>query len=272
MSFDDQTYAQIASYLNNQMDGAEKTAFEAQLESDAELASFLETYKNLEGVYNEEKWTIKATASVDEIKEIARQFRADDVVDLSKKIRAIQQENSSKNPTKKKTYFYYISSAVAVAAICTLFYFSFMQPLSPTDAFEQYHNWNTLPSFQDKGIIDNDTKANLIKAETLFEEEKYKEALALFSSTTKNKTYIPNAALYIGISQLELQQYTEALKTFEVLKNSDVIDKHKAYWYTALVYLKQDDADNAKKILETLVQNPDYYNFKKAQKLLKKLK
>lgn len=272
MSFDDQTYAQIASYLNNQMDEVEKTAFEALLESDAELTSFLETYKTLEGVYNEEKWTIKTTASIDEVKELARQFRADDVVDLSKKIRTIQQENHTQKSPKKKTYFYYISSAVAIAAIFTLFYFSFMQSLSPADAFEQYHNWNTLPSFQDKGIIDDDTKANLIKAETLFEEKKYKEALTLFSSTTKNKTYIPNAALYIGISQLELQQYTAALKTFEILKNSDAIDHHKAYWYTALVYLKQDDADKAKKILEVLVQNPDYYNSKKAQKLLKKLK
>lgn len=271
MSFDDQTYARIASYLNNQMDEAEKTAFEALLESDAELASFLETYKTLEGVYNEEKWTVKTTASVEEVKKLAHQFRTDDVLDLSKKIRAIQQENHVQKSPKRKTYFYYISSAVAVAAIFTLFYFSFMQSLSPNEAFEQYHNWNTLPSFQDKGIA-GDTKANLIKAETLFEEGKYKEALTLFSSTTKNIDYNPNAALYIGISQLELQQYSEALKTFDVLKNSDAIDKHKAHWYTALIYLKQGDAEKAKNTLEILIQNPTYYNYEKAQKLRKKLK
>ncbi|WP_430411296.1 tetratricopeptide repeat protein [Kordia sp.] len=271
MSFDDQTYAQIASYLNNQMDETAKKAFETLLQSDAELASFLETYKTLEGVYNEAKWTVTTTASVEEIKELAQQFRAADVVDVSTKIRAIQQENRVQKSPKKKTYFYYISSAIAVAAICTLFYFSFMQSLSPNDAFEQYHNWSTLPSFKDKGIA-NTTKANLIKAETLFTQENYKEALALFSSTTNNQVYNPKAVLYIGVSQLELQQYSEAIQTFHQLKNSDAIDNHKAYWYLTLVYLKQNDAEKAKQTLEILVQNPANYNFDKAQKLLKKLK
>lgn len=268
MSFDDQTYAQIASYLNNQMDEAEKTAFEAQIKSDTELASFIETYATLEGVYNEEKWTIEANATAEELKELAAQFRADDVADISKKIRTIQKQNNSQHKSKRKTYFYYISTAVAIAAVFTLFYFSFMQSLTANDAFEKYHDWSTLPAFQTK----SETVNSLPRARAFFNEEKYSDALRLFTFYSNSNPYNPNVALYIGVCQLELQEYSEALKTFAILQSSDAIDNHKAYWYTAMVYLKQNDAKKAKEILKILVENPSYYNAEKAQELLKKLK
>lgn len=268
MSFDDQTYSQITSYLNNQMDDTEKTAFEAQVESDTELASFLETYTTLEGVYNEEKWAIKTTATKEEIKELAKQFRTGEVADISKKIRVIQQQANAQVRSKKKTYFYYISTAVAIAAIFMLFYFSFMQPLTANDAYKQYHDWNTLPAFQTKSEASN----SLPKARALFNEGKYDTALTLFKSHNNSYPYNPNVAVYIGVCQLELQEYSDALKTFTILQNSNTIDNHKAYWYMALVYLKQNDGDKAKQILKVIVKNPSYYNAEKAQKLIKKLK
>lgn len=270
MNFDDQTYEQIASYLNNQMDEAEKAIFESQLENNAELASFVDTFSTLDSVYNENKWTVKSNATIDEVKALAQEFRSDDVTDLSKKIRAIQQNTNLEKPTKsRKTYFYYISSAVAVAAVFTLFYFSFMQSLTANDAFEQYHDWNTLPSFQTKSA----SVDNLAKASALFKEEKYQEALAIFKAYEKeNNTYNPQIQLYIGVSQLELENYSEAIQTFNQLKNSNTIDAHKAYWYTALAYLKQNDSENAKKVLNSLVQSSTNYNYEKAKKLLKNLK
>lgn len=270
MSFDDKTYEQIASYLNNQMNEAEKSNFEALLKNDAALASFVETFSSLESVYNEDTWTVKSNASAAEVKALANEFRTDDVVALSKKIRDIQQtENTTTSSGNRKSYFYYISSAVAVAAVMTLFYFTFMQSITATDAFEQYHDWSTLSSFQTK----SDTLNNLIAAEGLFQQEKYQEALTIFKqSARKDSIYDPKKHLYIGISYLELGNYHEALQTFDALLNSDALDNHKAYWYTALTYLKQNDAENAKKVLNTLVQNPNNYNYEKATELLKNLK
>jgi tetratricopeptide (TPR) repeat protein len=267
MSFDDQAYEQIASYLNNQMVKAEKATFEVQLTNDAKLASFVDTFSTLEGVYNEDKWTVKSNATLEEVKELANEFRTKDVLDLSKKIRAIQENTNQERATRsRKSYFYYISSAVAIAAVCTLFYFSFKQSITATDAFEQYHDWTSLPSFQTKSASEN----NLAKASALFQEEKYQEALAIF--TKESDTYNPQIQLYIGISQLELENYHEAIQTFDKLLNSNTVDNHKAYWYTSLTYLKQNDAEKAKKVLNTLIENPTNYNYEKARKLLKKLK
>ncbi|MFK7748718.1 MAG: tol-pal system YbgF family protein [Kordia sp.] len=270
MSFDENTYEQIASYLNNQMNEVEKTSFEALLKSDDELASFVETCTSLESVYNENTWNIKSNASVDEVKALANQFRAADVVALSKNIRDIQREGKPTEATKsKKSYFYYISSAVAVAAALTLFYFSFLQSLTANEAFEQYHNWNNLPSFVEK----SDSENIRAKAQTLFQQEKYKEALAIFKQYEQTSTtYDPKIQLYIGVSYLELENYHEAIQTFDALSNSNTLDNHKAYWYTALTYLKQNDAETAKKVLNTLVQKESNYNYEKAKKLLKKLK
>lgn len=269
MNFDDQTFSRIASYMNNEMGEAEKASFETQLENDAELASFMETYATLDGVYDDKKWTVKSNATAAEIKELASKFRANDVLELSKKIRTIQKNNHQGTSPKKKTYFYYISSAVALAAVFTLFYFSFLQQISPSSAFEQYHDWNTLPSFQTKSAAVN----NLAEATTLFKEEKYQEALSIFTKyAEESNAYSPNVALYIGVSHLELQNYTEAIKTFDDLKNSKTLDAHKAYWYLALTYLKQENVEKAKSMLEIIVQKSSNYNYKKAQKLLKKLK
>jgi len=270
MSFDDQTYAQIASYLNHEMDDAEKKAFEIALQNDAELASFVDTFSSLESIYNKDKWTVKSNATIEEVKELANAFRADDVAELSKKIRAIRQETPQETTTNnRKSYFYYISSAVAIAAVCTLFYFSFMQSMTASDAFERYHDWTSLPSFQTK----SDTENNLAKAKNLFKEKKYQEALSIFKTYTKESDiYNPQIQLYIGVLQLELENYHEAIQTFDQLLQSNTIDYHKAYWYTALVYLKQNDAENAKKILKTLIENPANYNYEKAKELLQKLK
>ncbi|AXG68591.1 anaphase-promoting complex, cyclosome, subunit 3 [Kordia sp. SMS9] len=267
MNFDETTYEQIAAYLNNQMDEAEKIAFEASLENDTELASFVATCASLESVYDEHTWNIQSNASTEEVKALANQFRTDDVANLSKKIRDIQQQNTTTK--SKKSYFYVISSAVAVAAVITLFYFSFMQSITANEAFEQYHNWNALPSFVEKG----DTEDTRATAQALFEAEKYQEALTIFKEyAQKSTTYDPKIQLYIGVSYLELENYHEAIQTFDALQNSNTIDHHKAYWYLALTYLKQNNAETAKKILNTLVKNPTNYNYEKAKELLKKLK
>ncbi len=267
MNFDETTYEQIASYLNDQMDEAEKAAFEASLENDTELASFVTTCASLESVYNENTWNIQSNASAEEVKALANQFRTDDVADLSKKIRDIQQQNTTNK--SKKSYFYAISSAVAVAAVLTLFYFSFMQSITATDAFKEYHNWNALPSFVEKG----DTEDMRAKAQSLFQAEKYQEALTIFKEyEQESTTYDPKIQLYIGVCFLELENYHEAIQTFDALQNSNTLDNHKAYWYTALTYLKQNNAETAKNVLNTLVKNPTNYNYEKAKELLKKLK
>jgi len=270
MSFDDSQYEQIASYINNQMNEAEKAAFEALLKDNDELASFVETCASLESVYAENSWAIQSTASIEEIKALAAAFRAEDVQTLSETIREIQREgNQTQTSNNKKSYFYIISSAVAIAAVMTLFYFSFMQSLTATEAFDEYHNWSTLPSF----VVKSDSQEKVAKAQELFKQEKYQEALTIFKQyIQESDTYNQNVHLYIGVCYLELENYHEALQTFDKLRTSNTLDNHKAYWYMALTYLKQNNAESAKKVLNALVQKPSNYNYQKAKELLKNLK
>ncbi|WP_298509195.1 tetratricopeptide repeat protein [uncultured Kordia sp.] len=270
MSFDDNQYEQIASYINNQMNEAEKTAFEALLKNDTELASFVATFASLDNVYDENLWAVESHASIEEVKALAAEFRAADVMSLSNKIRDIQSEaHQTQTPKNRKSYFYIISSAVAIAAVMTLFYFSFMQSLTATEAFEQYHDWNSLPSLVEK----SSSKDIAAEAQELFQQEKYQEALTTFKQyEQKSETFDQNVLLYIGVCYLELGNYHEAHQTFDELRNSDTLDNHKAYWYTVLTHLKQNNIETAKKVLNTLIQNSSNFNYKKAKELLKKLK
>lgn len=270
MNFDDSTYEEIASYLNNQMDEQAKKAFEERLQNDEDLADFFATYKELDGVYDEQKWNIKINATSSEIKELANQFRTEDVTELSKKIRSIQQKgNTTTSKTKRKTTFYYISSAVAIAALFALFYFSFSQTLSPKEAFDSYNDWSILPAFQTK----NDVQSDISKAVTLFNEKEYKKALTIFkSSQQETSTFDPSIQLYIGVCQLELNYNKEALSTFKNIRNSNTLDAHKAFWFIALTHLKLEDSKSAIATLEQLIQNEDNFNYEKAKNLLKRLK
>ncbi|WP_046743218.1 tetratricopeptide repeat protein [Kordia zhangzhouensis] len=269
MSFDDSTYHEMSRFLNNEMSPTEKEAFEKMLKENPELADFVNTFQSIDHVYNEKQWTVKSSASIEEIKALAREFKAEDVVNLSGKIRSIQKRETETKIPKKRTYFQYIASAVAVAAVCTLLYFSFLPSLTAEQAFERYHDWSSLPSFQTK----SDSENKLAKAETLFRQKKYKEALEIFKDYEQNNTtYDPKIQLYIGVSYLELDNSHEAIQTFDTLLQSDAIDHHKAYWYLALTYLKQNDTKNAKKTLTMLIENTSNFNYSKAKELLKKLK
>ncbi|WP_290702158.1 tetratricopeptide repeat protein, partial [Lacinutrix sp.] len=78
--------------------------------------------------------------------------------------------------------------------------------------------------------------------------------------------------LYLGVSQLELENYTEALKNFQKIIDSKTMDQSKGYWYKALTYLKMDDRENAIKEFEISAYSPKHFNHVEARELLKELK
>ena len=101
----------------------------------------------------------------------------------------------------------------------------------------------------------------------------YKKAEQLFSEhINKQSNFNPNVVLYLGVSNLELNNYDKALLNFEKLIQSNSIDKSKGYWYKTLTYLKMDDRNLAIKELKIIVENPSNYNYNKAKELLEKLK
>ncbi|MEM6831452.1 MAG: tetratricopeptide repeat protein, partial [Bacteroidota bacterium] len=81
----------------------------------------------------------------------------------------------------------------------------------------------------------------------------------------------PHILLYLGASYLEMNDFQQAQAVFEQLLTGDTLDSHKAYWYLALVYLKQGSVEKAKEQLLLVRQNPANYGYEQANALLEEL-
>ena len=92
----------------------------------------------------------------------------------------------------------------------------------------------------------------------------------LFSGELKNNSSNSNLYLYLGISQMELNQFEESQKTLNSLINSNLIDSEKGYWFKGLSYLKSNRINEAKIMFQKIIDN-SYYSHLKASEILIKL-
>ncbi|WAC03622.1 tetratricopeptide repeat protein [Lacinutrix neustonica] len=178
------------------------------------------------------------------------------------------KNEKSKGVSNKKPQLYF---ALAIAAALVLFFGILFKDsgLTSTEVYSNNSNWDELPSLVSRG----ETNAVLLsKGEDAFTNKDYPLAEARFSAyVDTNKEVSITALLYLGVSQLELENYTSALENFQKIIDSNTLDHSKGYWYKALVYFKKGDKENAIKTLEIIATNPEYYKHSKAKEILEAL-
>ena len=141
-------------------------------------------------------------------------------------------------------------------------------PSSSTELYTSYINTTELPSLSIRG---NENKDIRTKAQHLFEQKKYKEALVIFNNELDlSKKQTATVYLYMGIAQMELNQFEKAAHTFDALINSGLMDAPKGNWYKALLYLKMEKTEDSKVILN-IISNKKLYNNQQADALLNEL-
>jgi tetratricopeptide (TPR) repeat protein len=267
MRLDEDTYDRIMSYLNGEMTTTEKNDFERDLQNDLELNETVSIMQNMDTIYNDKDWHVLKNEP-ERIKEAGLLFNTDDVKAFSEKVRISEDTYKRKDLNKKRKIVRYMSSIAAVGLIAFFFNYYLGRNVSSESLFNTYYSTQDLPSF----VVQNNDVNTTIEAETLFREEKYQDALQLFSTANEtSNTLNPNITLYIAMCNLELKRYDTALNYLEALENSNTIDFHKAYWFESLIYLKQDQKDKAIQSLKVLSENSNYFNHEKAVKLLRQL-
>ncbi len=102
-----------------------------------------------------------------------------------------------------------------------------------------------------------------------YESGDFKEAADNLKIISKNR---PSDYLdfYLGMSYLNLNQFEEAKAYFTNTINSKSEFVDEAYWYLALIALKEKNKDSANEYLRKLTAN-DGYNQERARQLLEKL-
>ena len=253
----------IDNYFKGLLSEDEKAAFLKRLASDISFNEKFMLEKQLLKALDDEAWSF-AKGTSHEVNSYKKLLEEDDLQRLKKTLANTNTEFNTKETSRNKRLYYYLAAASIV--ILLAFQFFSNQNISNQDLYYDYMNLNDLPSFTTRGDESND----LVKAQNLFENEKYQEALTIFQSIDGSPENKANLALYTGISQTELGEYDDAEQTFNSLINSGLLDAEKGNWYKALLFLKQNRLKDTKKVLSTIVSD-DLFNSDSAKALLKAL-
>jgi FimV-like protein len=175
-------------------------------------------------------------------------------------------ESNSRDTPQKRSYKKWLVAA-SIVLIFGLNYVSFNKNTPTTQElfvsyFEPYRN---VVHPIERGTEQLDKKAI---AFTAYEKGEYEKAIILFTelhSSTKEPYYL----FYKANALLQLEKAEKAIPLLlEHLKTKDTLTK-KTKWYLALAYLKIEDSEKARKLLNIIISEGAYKN-KEAEELLKK--
>lgn len=242
------TYIAFDKYLNNELVGEELTDFEERLQNDSEFNEEFEIYKTLEDSLSskfeneEEETVLRNTLS-----------------DLGSKF--IKEEEIQKKETKVVPLFNYRKLMVAASIAVLIGFFLFK---NGTPVYGDYSNHNSLEL-----IVRGDNNESLLTAEEAFNAKDYNEALKQLTNLTGILPEDIEIQLYIGICNLELNNFDEAGTIFNKISAGDSSFASTGTWYKALSLLKQENLSGCKEVLKTIPESaPEYSD---AQELLDKL-
>lgn len=246
---EEQNYIEFEAYLSEKLTQEEINVFELQLQKDNEFSESFETYKEfssfLENKYENEN---------------ARNDFKDTLKNISEK-HFRKEETETKTETKVirfKAWQYAIAASVLLLIGVTLF-----QQFS-TPSFSDYNQYHTVSL-----TLRGDQDELIQNAEAAFNVRDFKNAEIHFERLTNMYSENIEYQLYHAISLVELDSFDEADAIFGKISETNSVYKYEATWPHALSKLKQKNSEACIALLKTIPKQDE--NYKKAQKLLKKL-
>jgi tetratricopeptide (TPR) repeat protein len=243
---EDRDYILFEDYLSQSLSKNEREAFEVRLNEDDSFKEAFELYKSTSS-FLEHKFS--------NIKE--REAFKENLSRISKK-----QLTTSEAHSKKTSYFKPWKMAVA-ASLLVIFGVFYSQWFS-TPTYRDYADYPQI-SLKTRGISDQ----IITKAEIAFNSKNYEEAISLFKALPDKESENFEIKLYLAVSLVEVNSFSEADAIFQTLLNKPTAYLNQARWYAALSRLKQKKYDESESLLELIPEDSEEYT--KAQKLLQKL-
>lgn len=219
-------FERIEAYLHDNMEDSDRLAFEKELQENSDLKA------KLEGIIQMEKDLEKAI--------------------LRQKMQGFHQEipvqTESEKPTKRLNNFYKTSWGILIGAAAVLLVFLLLNPKESYSGIYKSHFYIEpgLPTPMSSG---KDYKFN--EAMVDYKQKNYKIAISKWEKQLDANPQNDTLHYFIGVSYLnqkELDKALEHLNQPEIFENS-AFDEDAAF-YSALLFLKKKDLNQALKILE----------------------
>ncbi|WP_417873822.1 tetratricopeptide repeat protein [Xanthomarina gelatinilytica] len=232
----------LEKYFENTLSTEEQLLFDERLQNDKKFKEAFEFHAEL-----------KNAVTISERQKIKSEIRSFEA-----------QEKSTVKVFKFRKLLPY--AAILVIAISTGLYFYAHQ--NTTDGLYAYH-FEPYPNIE-TSILRSDGERSLENdAFTAYDLEDYKKASGLFSKLLEKdpKVYF---RFYKAICLMQLENFDLALQQLDEImpENSEYYEK--AIWFRALTYLKLNETDKSKQLLNQLVSKYTFKNVE-AKKLLSEL-
>ena len=234
----------LERYLLNEMEGAEKSAFEARLAAEPALAKALELERDVHSLIDYE-----GTA------------------ELKNRLQEIDRRIIPPTPKPKQTWHIWLSAAAVLAIIVSSLVLKFVYPDADTEALFAKH-CHPIPNYIASRLPDNGFE-RVEKAMQLYDTQQWQAAATELENLKSEYPDKPILGLYGGISLLMAGQPEKAMKNFDFILTQPASQFHAhAQWYLAMSHLKMGDTETSRTILNEIVQQET--SFKESAELLLK--
>jgi anti-sigma-K factor RskA len=241
-------YEQIALYLAGNLNGEALVIFEKKLQEDADFAKEVKLYDEIE----------KSLAHRVSHQDEEKQLRAN-LTRISKE--QISTKRTSKVISKVISLMHY-KKLFAAASIAILIGFFIYQNKTPI--YGDYASHEPM-----EVTVRGNISEILVKTQDAFNSQDYTLANIHLSRLAEYYKDNQEIQLYYAITFIETDQPDMAKMILERITKKDSLYKDDAYWYLALLALKQKDYDNCKVNLAKISKESSIYS--KVKKLAKKL-
>jgi tetratricopeptide (TPR) repeat protein len=256
----------IEKYLDGTLKGEKLKAFIHRLQYDSELQELVALHREVNDSIREED----VSRLRNKLEKAYLQFRRTEI--SSKESMPGMKSPRMKSPHMKATLqrrMLLVAAGLALIIILGVLYYGLRHREYTSDKLYSMYYKPYIPDIIIRS--DNDKADALGEAILLYDRGNYSEAydnlLGLVNEDSEN--YM--ARFYLGLSCMEQNKFEEAIIQFNnILKNCRSTLIYHSQWYGALCYLKTNNTQEAKNLLETIISGETYYR-RKAENLIKKL-
>lgn len=192
------------------------------------------------------------------------------MLSLDKKIDAITEPSSSKENKIKPSIKWFAIAASILLLIGVSFYVFENRTTPEQNLYASYFSPMAHPDAPVRGSENTSLSEVEYHAMTAYEAEDYKKAVNYYETLFNEYPRNTKNALFLSISYLGVNNPTKAIQVLSRIDNVEENYKSDISWYLALAYLKNNEKNSARIILDGLTKEDNFYT-ESAQEILKAL-
>lgn len=253
----------IIAFLRDELDEVQRQDFLTRLDSEANFKALFDLEKQQFDALGDASWPL-ADSKDETLKMYEQAANSDTIKALNDKLNSRKGRQKKSVPVYKLPLVRWAAAVVLIALVLASLLLGGKQ--TPQELYAQYLNLDDIPSL----TVRSDQDSTLVAMEGMFRSGYYGSFINLAREHAELVENNSSLLLYQGLSYLEQQKLDEAISVFDKLIASDLIDAPRGHWFKALAYLKRNQPEKAKEILEYIINNK-LFNTSEAEALLKQL-